>query len=402
MPGPDHVSSRLNFHDLTSKFLPSTKTAYIVGNQAPQLPLGFPRMIAALKKLVLGLCLIAGAAAVLLYSDLDSRRVEVHSQGRVLRVAMVQQISIPALDDGLTGALAALKDRGYADGSRMVLSKYNAQGDISTGNAIAKEVTSSNFDLIVSFSTVSLQTIANANRFATPPRHHVFGLVSDPYAVGVGVSRENHAVHPGYMTGVGSLPPVQEIFELARRMSPSLKRVGLVWDPSEANSVVSTALARKVCGTMGISLVEANAENSTAIGDATASLISRGVQAIWISPDLVASHGTELIVSKARGAHIPVFSSVPASGVSGALFELGADYLSIGRVTGNLAADVLDGKDPRSISVENVVPVALKINKKALKGLRENWKIADDLTARAAVVVDESGIHQGHATAVAR
>jgi len=357
-------------------------------------------MIAALKKLALGLCLIAGAAAVLLYSDLDSRRVEVHSQGRVLRVAMVQQISIPALDDGLTGAMAALKDRGYVDGGRMVLSRYNAQGDISTGNAIAKEVTSSNFDLIVSVSTVSLQTIANANRFATPPRHHVFGLVSDPYAVGVGVSRENHSIHPVYMTGVGSLPPVQEIFELARRMLPSLKRVGLVWDPSEANSVVSTALARKVCSTMGIELVEANAENSTAIGDATASLISRGVQAIWISPDLVASHGTQLIVSKAKGAHIPVFSSIPASGVSGALFELGADYLAIGRVAGDLAADVLDGRDPRAIPVENVVPVSLKINKKALKGLRENWKLSDDMTEKAAVVVDESGIHQKPVTAV--
>ena len=379
---------------MSRKFLPCSKSAYIVGNQTPLSSYWVSSMIAALKKLALGLCLIAGAAGILLYSDLDSRRVEEHRQGRVMRVAMVQQIAIPALDDGVSGALDALKDRGYVDGGRMLLSKYNAQGDISTGNAIAKEVTSSNFDLIVSFSTVSLQTIANANRFATPPRHHVFGLVSDPYAVGVGVNRDNHAEHPAYMTGVGSLPPVQEIFELARRMHPSLKRVGLVWDPSEANSVVSTALARKVCASMGISLIEANAENSTAIGDATASLISRGVEAIWISPDLVASHGTQLIVSKANGAHIPVFSSVPASGISGALFELGADYLAIGRVEGNLAADVLDGRDPRSVAVENVVPVALKINKKALKGLRENWKIADDMLARAAVVVDDSGVHQ--------
>lgn len=351
----------------------------------------------ALKKLVLGLCLIAGAAALLLYSDLDSRRREVHSQGRVLRVAMVQHIAVPALDDGLTGAVSALKDRGYSDGGRMILSKYNAQGDISTGNAIAKEVTSSNFDLIVSLSTVSLQTIANANRYATPPRRHVFALVSDPYAVGVGVSRENHMNHPAYMTGVGSLAPVKDAFELARRMLPSLKRVGLVWDPSEANSVVTTTLGRKICASMGIALVEATAENSTAIGDATASLLSRGVEAIWVSPDLVASHGLELIVSKARTAKIPVFSSVPSSGVSGALFELGADYVAIGKVAGNLAADVLDGRDPREIPVENVIPVTLKLNKKALKGLRENWRVSDDVVERADVVVDDSGVHQKQA-----
>jgi ABC-type uncharacterized transport system substrate-binding protein len=312
---------------------------------------------------------------------------------------MVQQISIPALDDGLAGTLEALRDRGYAEGGRMALSKYNAQGDISTGNAIAKNVTSSNFDLILSFSTVSLQTIANANRYATPPRRHVFALVSDPYAVGVGVSRENHLLHPPYMTGVGSLAPVQQAFEFARQMLPKLKRVGLVWDPSEANSVVTTALARKVCASIGITLVEANAENSTSINEATASLLGRGVQAIWISPDLIASHGMELIVSKAKSVKIPVFTSIPTSGVSGAVFELGADYPAIGKIAGNLAADVLDGRDPARIPVDNIMPVSLRINKLALKDLREPWKFPENAVKNANVVIDETGVHANNAPA---
>jgi ABC-type uncharacterized transport system substrate-binding protein len=356
-------------------------------------------MLAILKKIALGFILIAGSAAVLLYSDLDSRHVESRGKNHVMRVAIVQQISIPALDDGVTGALAALKDRGYVNGGRMILRQYNAQGDISTGNAIAKEVTSGNNDLIFSFSTVSLQTIANANRFATPPRRHVFALVSDPYAVGVGVSRENHLIHPPYMTGVGSLAPVADAFKLAREMRPSLKRVGLVWDSSESNSVVTTALARKVCAQMGITLVEANAENTTAIGDATASLLARGVEAIWISPDLIASHGMDLIVSKAREARIPVFTSIPSNNNTGALFELGADYISIGRVAGNLAADVLDGRDPSAIPVENVMPITLRINKLALKGLRDQWVLPADAVARADVIVDESGVHARNAPA---
>jgi ABC-type uncharacterized transport system substrate-binding protein len=356
-------------------------------------------MITILKKIALGLFLILGSAAVLLYSDLDSRRVETPSKSRVVRVAVVQQVSIPALDDGMIGALAALKDRGYSDGDRLSLSKYNAQGDISTGNAIAKEVTSNSFDLILTLSTVSLQTVANANRFATPPRRHVFSLVSDPYAAGVGVSRENHLVHPPYMTGVGSLAPVQAAFELARRMLPTIKRIGLVWDPSESNSVVSTKLARDVCASMGMTLVEANASNSTEIGDAAASLLARNVEAIWVSPDLVAAHGLDLIVSKAKAARIPVFTSIPTSGVSGALFELGADYQALGRVAGNLAADVLDGRDPAGIPVENVLPISLKVNKLALKGLREPWTLPDDVVERANVVVDASGVHASAAPA---
>jgi ABC-type uncharacterized transport system substrate-binding protein len=115
---------------------------------------------------------------------------------------------------------------------------------MATANAIASEVTSADYDLILSASTASLQTIANANRFATPPRRHVFGLSSDPYGAGVGISREDHHDHPPYMTGLGSLPPVEEAFRLARALKPDLKRVGLVWNPSEANSVATTALGR--------------------------------------------------------------------------------------------------------------------------------------------------------------
>ena len=356
-------------------------------------------MWTALKKSALGLALIVAAAAVLLYSDLRSRRTEMHGQNRVLRVAIVQQISIPALDDGVTGALEGLKERGYSDGERVVFTRYNAEGDVTTGNAVAKAVTSGDFDLILSFSTVSLQTIANANRYATPPRRHVFALVSDPYAVGVGVSRENHLQHPPYMTGMGSMAPVEQAFQLARKMNPALKRVGLVWDPSEANSVVTTTLARKVCASMGIELIEANAENSTAISESTASVLSRRVQALWISPDLIASHGLELIVSKAKLAKVPVFTSIPRAKQAGTLFELGADYPAIGRDAGHLAADVLDGRNPASVPVENVIPITLKVNKLALQGLRERWEIPADVEQQANVVIDADGIHTNKAPA---
>jgi ABC-type uncharacterized transport system substrate-binding protein len=356
-------------------------------------------MIAALKKLSLGLVLIVGAAAVLLYSDLASRRMGVHGKSRVMRVAVVQQISTPAMDQGVAGALDALKDRGYSDGGRITVKKYNAEGDVSNANAIAKDVTSSDFDLILSFSTVSLQTIANANRFATPPRRHVFALTSDPYAAGVGISRENHLDHPPYMAGNGNLPPVKETFELARRMLPGLQRVGLVWDPSEVNSVVTTALGRKVCASMGIALVEANVQSSNEIAEATASLLVRRIQAIWVSPDLIASYGSALIISQAKTAQIPVFTSIPTSGVSGALFELGANYDAVGRVGGNLAADILDGRDPATVPVENVMPIRLKVNKLALAKLREKWTIPDDVVKSANVVVDERGIHVNSAPA---
>ena len=183
-------------------------------------------MLATIKRLTLGISLIGLAAGILLYSDLDSRKSSRTHPGaakppeKVLRVALVQHASITALEDGVTGIVAALAERGYQDGDRLQLKRYNAEADIGTANAIAKEVTSGGYDLIVSVSTISLQTIANANKFGakTP---HVFGLVSDPFSAGVGIDAANPAMHPPYLAGYGSMAPVASIFRVAREMRPS-------------------------------------------------------------------------------------------------------------------------------------------------------------------------------------
>ena len=346
-----------------------------------------------LKKVSLGVFLILGASGVLLYSDMGSRSGSNSATGRRLQVAVVQQTSIPTLDEGLAGVLDGLKDRGYVDGGRMAIHRYNAEGDIATANAIATEVTSADNDLVLTISTISLQTVASANKRATRPRHHVFGIVTDPYSVGVGVSNQNHSDHPAYMTGLGSMPPIAELFQLAREMRPGLRRVGLVWNPAEANSVIATKAGRDVCSSMGIELIEANAENATMVGDAVASVLSRGVEAIWVSPDLTTAHGLDIIIRKAQLAKVPVISSIPTEKTSGTLFDLGANYQAIGYKIGMIAADVLDGRDPATIPVENLTQSRLQINRLALKGLRDKWAITDSELARADLVVDERGRH---------
>jgi ABC-type uncharacterized transport system substrate-binding protein len=351
--------------------------------------------VRTLKSLALGLLLIVLAAGVLLYSDLESRerRAGAASASGPLRIALVQHASLPALDDGIRGVLEALTARGYADGGRLDIRQYNAHGDMATANAIATEVTSSDYDLIISASTASLQTVANANRFATPPRTHVFGMTSDPYGAGVGVSRENHQDHPPYMTGLGSLAPVEDAFRLAKELNSDLKRVGLVWNPNEANSVATTQLGRKVCADLGIELVEANAENATAAGEAAASVLSRGIDALWVSPDVTVVTAIDVLLAAAKRARVPVFTSLPGYAAKGALFDLGADFVAIGRAQGELAADVLDGRDPATVPVENLMPVQLHLNTLAIEGIRGTWQISPALRTRADVLFDASGRH---------
>ena len=176
-------------------------------------------MRSALKRLLLGSILIASASLALLLSDLGRR-----STGASLpRIGLLQHASTLLLDEGANGAVDALAAAGYIDGKTIFIDKFNAHGDISVGNSIATQMVSSHYDLLLTVSTLSLQAVANANRGGKVVQ--VFGLVADPVAAGVGISRTDPLVHPPNLVGIGSFLPVQDAFRIARSIFPGLKRV---------------------------------------------------------------------------------------------------------------------------------------------------------------------------------
>ena len=139
-----------------------------------------------MKRLWLGLFLIIAASAVLLISDWNQRVIR---SARVPRVAFVQHVSQKVFDDAVQGMNEAFAEAGLTEGKSIVLEKFNAEGDAATGNTIAKQVAGGGYDLIITMSTLSLQSVANANKDGKTK--HVFGLVSDPSIAGVGVSKAN-------------------------------------------------------------------------------------------------------------------------------------------------------------------------------------------------------------------
>lgn len=354
-------------------------------------------MMGNLKQLSTGVLTILAASAVLLLADLDGRvgaQRRAGADSRRPHLAIVQHATIDPLDEGVRGVLAALEERGFVEGETIEIDAFNAQGDVATSNTIAKEVTAKNYDVIVTSSTISLQTVANANRFRDPPRFHLFGLTSNPFEAGVGVDAEDPFLHPPYMAGLGSLPPVHELFDLLKEIHPELDRVGLVWNPAEANSEAATRLARDAAARLGITLVDGNAESSTAAGEVAASVLARGVDVLWISTDITVSTAADVMIEAARRARVPVVTSLPGTAERGALIDLGSSFFEIGVEQGRLVADVLEGRSPASIPVLNWTPDTLHINLDALEGLRDRWVLPADLLARASTVIENDRVER--------
>ena len=343
----------------------------------------------AIKRLSLGIFLIALTSSVLLVADWHRRRP---GASRIPHAAVLIYSSQPVLLEGAEGMIEGLADSGFIDGQSIVFRQYNAEGDLATVNTIAKQITDGQFDLVLTMSTPAMQAVANANRAGKVV--HVFGLVADPFGAGVGISRENPLDHPKQLVGVGTSLPVASSFQLAREFFPGLKSVGVVWNPGESNSQVFTKQAREAARKLGIDLLEANADNSSAVAEAANSVISRGAQALWVGGDNTVLLALDSVIALARKARIPIFTVTPGNPQRGTLFDQGADFHAIGKQTGELAAQILRGVDPATIPVRNVAPEKLVINKLALPGLTDPWHLPEDALARADVFVDETGVHR--------
>jgi putative tryptophan/tyrosine transport system substrate-binding protein len=341
------------------------------------------------RRLSLGVSLLVLSSISLLISDWHQRKTV---GGKIPRVAIVQHSAHLALDEGVLGVLDGLAANRLVDGQNISIRRLNADGDFTVANAIAGQVVAAGFDLVVTISTPSLQTVAKANSSGRVIQ--VFGLVADPYRVGVGVGRKSPLDHPKNLVGVPTPLPVADSFRLARKLFPGLQSVGVVWNPSEANSEITTMQAREICEELGINLREVNVDSSVAVAEAAAALTAQGVQAIWVGGDNTVALALDSVVAAARKARIPVFSAVPIEPNRGSLFDIGTNFYDAGRMTGTMAAEILGGVDPATIPIPDKIPQKLVVNKQALKGLKDPWQLPDDIIARADVVVDETGVRQ--------
>jgi ABC-type uncharacterized transport system substrate-binding protein len=343
-------------------------------------------MRTAIRHLSFGIGLIILVSGVLLVSDLKRGNTAKH---KIPRVAIFQFSSRPLLDEGVAGVIEGLKARGYIRGQTILIEEFNSQNDLPTANSIARAIEDGGYDLAITVSTPCLQAMASANRAGKVT--HVFGLVTDPFISGVGLNRDKPLGHPRYMVGIGTFQPVRDALLYAKRSCPALRRIGTVWNPAETCSEACMRVARSTCKEMGVELLEAQAESSTAVGEATSSLLARGVEAIFIGGDNTVEMAMSTIVKVASEGRIPVIGCAPGHVDVGALVGLGADYVEVGRAEGDLAADLLSGRDPAAVPVVNLTPNKLALNLSVLSRLQMKWEIPPDLLASAAIVIDEKG-----------
>ena len=167
-------------------------------------------------------------------------------------VAVTAIVEHPALDSVRDGVQTALKAAGFEVGKNLKWQYQSAQGNTGTAAQIARKFIGDKPDAIVAIATPSAQAVVAATK-SVPV---VFLAVTDPVAAKLVPSWE---ASKGNVTGVSDLLALDKQIDLIKQVVPNAKRVGMVYNPGEANSVVVVKQLQELLPKQGMTLVEASA-----------------------------------------------------------------------------------------------------------------------------------------------
>ena len=276
-------------------------------------------------------------------------------------VAITAIVEHPALDAVRDGIQKGLADLGYAEGTDVTFTYESAQGNPATAAQIARQFVGDAPAVIVAISTPSAQAVAAA----TKDIPIVFSAVTDPLAAELVSSLDAPG---GNVTGVSDMAPIGDHLALIREITPNVKRLGVLYNPGEANSVSSVTALKSAAGGAGVEIVEAPANRSADVQGAARSLIGK-VDAVYVPTDNTIVSALESAVSIAIEAKTPLYAGDVDSVARGALAAVGFNYFDVGVQTAALVDRVLKGDKPGEVAVVFAAGTDLQVNRKTAEAI---------------------------------
>lgn len=277
-------------------------------------------------------------------------------------IAITQIVEHPSLDATRLGLLKALEESGFKEGDTLKVIYENAQGNITTAVQIAQKFIALKPDVIIAIATPSAQTIVSSMKDEKIPV--IFAAVSDP----LGARLISNLEKPGgNVSGVTDGQPIDEQVQLMKSILPELKRIGVLYNPGEINSIRILERLKKEVST-DIVIVELAASKSHEVKEVTQKLVQE-VDALYIPLDNTIVSALPSVLKVAHKVNIPVFSTDPDLVKQGVLASIGSNYTDVGELTGMMCVKVLQGQNVGDMPVTMPKKKALYLNLKTAKHL---------------------------------
>ena len=278
-----------------------------------------------------------------------------------LTIGIVQIVEHTSLDMIRESLVEELGAKGLVDGQNVKIDYQNAQGDQSNLNSICKKFVGDGVDVIVAIATPSAQAAAAA----TSEIPIIFSAVTDPVSAKLVTNLEKPE---GNVTGTSDAIPVDEVFELCQELTPEVKTFGFLYTTSEVNSQSVVEEAKTLAADYGYDYEEVAITNTSELKQAAYSLAGK-VDAIYTPIDNSIASAMTVLSEVGKETKVPVYVGADSMVMDGAYATVGINYEDLGRQTGDMVAEVLNGKAIRDLPVATLSEFQKVINKTTAKAI---------------------------------
>ncbi|MBN9054439.1 MULTISPECIES: ABC transporter substrate-binding protein [unclassified Shinella] len=262
-----------------------------------------------------------------------------------IRIGIANFGEHPQLSASITGFKKALSENGFVEGTDVVYTESHTNFDASLVPQMIAKLQAEQPKLIYTITTPVSQIAKKALAGSGIPV--VFSAVTDPVAAKLVPSWE--AGDDG-MTGATDLQDVAAVMAFTRKLLPEAKRFGVPYNPGEANDTALLDKIREAAPAAGFEVVAVGVDNVNDIQQRIASFAGKA-DVIYTPASNLLQPAIAAVSAAARQAQIPIVNSDDGAvrdGVVPASFAV--NYEQVGLHAGRIAAEILKGKDPKSIA----------------------------------------------------
>ncbi len=275
-------------------------------------------------------------------------------------VIALKSLEVKPYETALKSFKETLREKYYD----LNVEEYVLKDDADQKDGLLADIKRKSPRLIVTLGSAATSYIAEDIK-DTPV---VFCMVLNPTASGFIQSMNASGNN---MTGASLDIPLEAQFEALRSVIPSARKVGVIYNPSETESVIQEAT--KAAEQIGLELVSIPIISEEEVPEALRTLDGK-VDALWsVADSTVFSRGsTKFILLHTLRNKIPFIGLSPAFVKAGALMALATDYQEVGTQCGELAVRILSGDHPSSlpITMPRTITMYLNLNTAEIIGLK--------------------------------
>ncbi|HZK43171.1 MAG TPA: ABC transporter substrate-binding protein [Syntrophomonadaceae bacterium] len=298
--------------------------------------------------------ILALVLGLLLLFSVVGCKVSESSDNSMIKIGIVQIVEHPSLNTIREAFIDELAENGFKDGENIIIDYQSAQNDQTNLKTICQKFSNNKYDLIVAIATPTAQAAVGE----TKDIPIVFSACTDPIAAELLTDLDNPG---GNVTGTSDKVAVAKIMELAKEITPEIKTIGALYTASETNSISVIEDLKEYADKNGLTIVEATVTNSSEVQQATLSLINK-VDAIFSPIDNTVASAMPIVTQVAIEAKIPVYVAADSLVADGGLATYGINYITLGKETAKMAAEILNGKNPGDIPVKTITDIDIYLN----------------------------------------